>query len=200
MSVTRLGLHGGPRSPYGSFAGKEALSFITGATGFTWTPTAVWTAVADITGETGFTWTPSGTLVDDLAPTGRSGGGGTWAALSWYDHYKDQQSDREEERDKLKKSVADIADETDAQIARILHKQIEQEAREAELQTLENLIQSTYTERQKGLAEQYNAKVAKAYVRAAEQANFSAIEAFERELDKALEEDEFLFLAMALLQ
>ena len=48
-------------------------------------------------------------------------------------------------------------------------------------------------------AREYNEVVAKAFSRAMELQTFSAIEAFERELDRAIEEENFLLLAMTVL-
>ena len=217
-AVTRLGLHGGPRGLYGDFSAKTSIIQMSGTTGFAWTPTGALDVEATLAGSTGFTFTPTGSLDQEATLAGSTGftwtptgnltepgtaaspTGGGWVAQHFYDHYTKERRDRRAERDKVKVQVESIEDKTDAEIARLLHKQMEQDARRAELESLEALVKSTYTERQAGLALEYNERVAKAYVRAATQANFSAMEAFEREMDRAREEEEFLFLAMTVLQ
>jgi hypothetical protein len=42
-------------------------------------------------------------------------------------------------------------------------------------------------------------RVGGAYLRALEQGNFSSLQAFEREMERAREEEEFLLLAIAML-
>ena len=153
------------------------------------------TSVIDVTATPTFDVTADAVVVaDDTTPAGG------WAVQNWYNIYDRDRKEREEERDQVRKEVESIEDGTDSEIARLLHKQIEQDARLEELASLEALVQSTYTDRQAKLAEKYNERVAKAYVRAATQANYSALEAFEREMDQAIEEEEFLLLAMTLLE
>lgn len=95
-AVTRLGLHGGPRGLYGSFAGKAASAVqmsgttgfqwaptgaldveatLAGSTGFAWSPTGALDQEATLSGSTGFTWTPSGNLVDLNAVVAKKAGG-----------------------------------------------------------------------------------------------------------------------------
>ena len=219
-AVTRLGLHGGPRGLYGDFTGKAAGAVqMSGTTGFAWTPSGAldveatlagstgWDTAptgaldveATLAGSTGFTWTPTGNLVDTDAATTITPAGGGWMPLSdFYDRYKVEQKEREEERKRIKADIAVIEDDTDAQIAKLLHEQMEREAREQELTELEAYVAKSYADPQV-LAVEYNEKVAKAYVRAAAQMNFSAMEALERELDRAIEEEEFLMIAMTVL-
>ncbi len=123
---------------------------------------------------------------------------GGWAMHGFYDRYLAEQQERDEERKQVKKSLESL-DKTDADIARLLHRQLEREARDAEIASLEAMVSSSYTKRQGKLASQYNERVAKAYIRAATQGNFSSLEAFEREMDRAREEEEFLLIAMVVL-
>lgn len=138
------------------------------------------------------TVTAEAVIDDEEAPTGG------WAALNWYDSYRQKKRKREKKRDKILEEIQTL-DETDAEIAALLHKQLETEAREKELAALEEMVRSTYTKRQARQAKQYNERVAVAYSRAVAQGNFSAIEAFEREMERAMEEEEFLFLAIMVL-
>jgi len=132
-------------------------------------------------------------VVEDTTPPA-----GGWAAMSWYDPYLRTKKDREEERDREKLERQQL-DAVDREIANILHKRMEYEARTAEIDALEAMIQSSYTKRQARLAMEYNDKVGEAYARAAELGTFSAVEAFEREMEKSIEEEEFLMLALMVL-
>ena len=121
---------------------------------------------------------------------------GGYGALNWYDGYRQKKRKRKKE---LEKAIAEIEDEVDRLIAIELHKDLETERHEQELAELEALISETYSEAQLAAAQAISNRVAKAYTRAALQGNYSAIEAFEREMERAREEEEFLLLAMALL-
>ena len=121
-----------------------------------------------------------------------------WADQNWYDAYREKKQDRDEEHKRVIESFDDL-EETDAEIANFLHKQLERDARNKEISALEEMVRSTYTPKQAERAKQYSKRVAKAYIRAATQGNFSAVEAFEREMDRAREEEEFLMIAMMLL-
>jgi hypothetical protein len=159
--VTRLGLYGGPRSPYGSFAGK----------------------------------TPGEVIV---AATGRRGGGGkakSYKFVELYDRYAVSRTTQQQQLQVAKEAARAIEDKTDREIARLLHKQMEKEARDKEIDELKAVMEAA---RQEDLR-MYNEAVAGAYVRAMEAQTFSTIEAFERQMDMAREEEEFLLLAMAVL-
>ena len=129
-------------------------------------------------------------VVSDVAPTGG------WSG--WYDVYDHHKRQREKKRDEVFEEIKAI-EGVDAEIAKLLHKDMEAEAREAELANLEQMVRSSYTKRQADELKRYNERVAIAYIRAAEQGNYSAVEAFEREMERTREEEEFLFLAMAIL-
>ena len=116
----------------------------------------------------------------------------------WYDPYRRSKRDRQEELDRLKLERQEL-EAVDREIANILHKRMEYEARTAEIDSLELMIKSSFSARQAELAMDYSDKVGKAYIRAAEKGTFSAVEAFEREMEKALEEEEFLMLAIMVL-
>ena len=123
---------------------------------------------------------------------------GGWAVASFYDRYRAEQLERERERKKALEAIKNL-EGTDSEIAKLLHKQLEREARDKEIAALEQMVQSTYTQGQADKAKEYSEKVAKAYTRAAIKGGFSAVEAFEREMNDAREQEEFLFLAMILL-
>ena len=99
-------------------------------------------------------------------------------------------------REKLEE-VEEIAG-IDGEIALLLHKDDEKELIEASLKELENLVKSTNKTQ---IEQEFNERVAKAFTRASIQGNFSALQAFERELERLRQEEEFFLLAaMMLLQ
>jgi len=162
--------------------------------------TLTWTIPAEaIAGASPIIGAPTITITNAAEAVPEVTGGG-WAALNWYDGYRQKKRRREKRRDEILEEIEEIIDETDSEIAQLLHKQIEVAAREVELAELEAMVQSSYTRKQVEKAAEYSDNVAKAYVRAAVQANFSAVEAFEREMEQVREDEEFLLLAVALLQ
>jgi len=125
------------------------------------------------------------------------GMGGGWGQI--YDPYLKKHRQRLEEYKETLVAIEAIKDPVDQEIAKRLHEEIETEQRTEEINALGTLIKQTYTPLHSKQAATYNKRVAGAYDKAAKQGNFSSIEAFEREMDRAIEEEEFLFLAMALL-
>ena len=121
---------------------------------------------------------------------------GGWAALNRYQGYKQVSRRKKRRRKKLLEEVQKIEAKVDREIAELLHARMAKEARVQELLELEALITETISERELLLAKMYNERVAVAYARAAVQGNFSALEAFEREMDRAEEEEFFLLIAM----
>ena len=138
-----------------------------------------------------------------------AGGGGEVAApaisptggwLTVYDHYFEQKRERDEEHKQVMEEVAKL-EGADREIARILHKDIEYQARTQEIARLDALIQELdVNAERKRLQDEVSEAAAKAFTRAYMQSNFSALEAFERELDQAREEEEFLLLALTILR
>jgi hypothetical protein len=118
---------------------------------------------------------------------------GGWAAINAYEAYQQRKKRRRRERELLLDS---IPDDVDREIAAFMHP----DPREQEIAELDRLVAETFRNDELNLAKEYSERAAKAYVRAATQHNFSALEAFEREMDKAMEEEEFLFLSMVMLQ
>ena len=130
----------------------------------------------------------------------RSGGARPWAMLGIYDRYSEEKRQREAEQRQVHEKVRAIKDKTDAEIARHMHEQLEYEARTEEIGKLEVLVKAGHDQREAELARAYNAGVAKAYERALQIGTFAAVEAFEREMERAMEEEEFLLLAIVTLQ
>lgn len=123
---------------------------------------------------------------------------GGW--LTFLNTYEQQLVRRREERKKqqqLEEETEQIPDDTDRQIAQLLREQEAKDARRAELQRLSELVEQNASVE---AAKQYSEKVGAAYARALTQGNYSALEALERELRKAREEEEALLLQAFMLE
>ncbi len=121
---------------------------------------------------------------------------GGWAFLNRYDGYRQVRRRRKRERERILEEIREIEDKVDREIAELIQKDVSSEAREAELSELELLVADTFSNRELDAARVYSTKVATAYARASIQGNFSALEAFEREMDRAEEEEFFMLIAM----
>ena len=110
-----------------------------------------------------------------------------------YDGYREEQQSR---RQQQSEDADNDLEGTDAEIARLMHKKLQREARDEEIGKLTSMVQSSYSASQLQQAEQYSENVAKAYTRAAEKGSFAATEQFEREMERAREEEDFLLLAI----
>ena len=89
-----------------------------------------------------------------------------------------------------------ISDEVTREIAEFLREQEAQQERDAEL---EILLEFSRQYKEATASRLMGQRVGKAYERAARQGNRSAVEALERELARASEEEEFLMIAMMMV-
>jgi hypothetical protein len=124
-------------------------------------------------------------------------GGGWWGVPARFESFRDKREEDKKKRDKILEEIVEIEDEIDREIAEIIQKDVIKEDREKELKALEVLVKESFEAKEQAKAKAYG--VEKSFVRAAIQANFSALEAFEREMDQAREEEEFLMIAMMVL-
>ncbi|HLA60919.1 MAG TPA: hypothetical protein VK626_01615 [Nitrospiraceae bacterium] len=97
------------------------------------------------------------------------------------------------ELEELAEDSARIEDDTSRQIAAFLR---EQEARDAEQADAHRLHELALRYAREKDSKELSDRVKIAYVRALSQANFSALEAFQRELDRMLEEEEIAALTI----
>ena len=125
---------------------------------------------------------------------------GGWMFVGVFDDFRRRKIEDEEERKEKEQQIAVIESPVDREIANILQSEQRIADREKELQRLESLVAQSFSNKDLPLAKAYNERVAKAFVRAAVQGNFSAVEALEREMERAREDEEFLLLAMVMLQ
>jgi hypothetical protein len=119
--------------------------------------------------------------------------GGGWAPfLSKYEKDLERRRRRDRERRELERETDEIQDELDRAIAQELRKQEALDAKRQDLDSLAALAKQADLE----AAREYSERVAVAFARAVTQGNFSAMEALDRELQRARDEEEFLMLSM----
>jgi hypothetical protein len=119
--------------------------------------------------------------------------GGGWAPfLRGYEKDLERRRRRDRERRELERETDEIQDELDRAIAQELRKQEALDAKRQDLDRLSALAKQADLE----AAREYSERVAVAFARAVTQGNFSAMEALDRELQRARDEEEFLMLSM----
>lgn len=122
---------------------------------------------------------------------------GGWGFLNQYNAEKQRQRALARRRKELEEESERIEDEVAREIAQLLRKQEAEDDRRKELKRLADLAKANADIE---AARQYSERVATAYARALAKGNYSALEALERELRRAAEEEEWLLNAtMALL-
>jgi len=119
-----------------------------------------------------------------------------WKFLMEFDTFRIKRDDEEEKRRKALEAIESLND-TDREIGELLQQELTAESRKEQISELERIIAQNATAQDLIAAEGHN--VAKAFTRAALNKNFSAIEALEREMDRKIEEEEFLMLALVIL-
>ena len=100
---------------------------------------------------------------------------------------------RRREEEALEAHTTGIADPVARDIGRYLRRQEQQDARHSELERLRGLVRTHARE-----APELSDRARIAYVRALTQANFSALEALERELQRMLDEEDVAALMLLL--
>src|SRR5690606_28748654 len=129
--------------------------------------------------------------VEDEQPTGG------WLFLNSFEAELQRRRREEEERRALEEAADEIQNELDRSIAQLLREQEAIDARKAELDRLAALVRA---QSDLEAARAYSERVARAFERAAEKGTFSALEALDRELKRAREEEDFLVMALMLLE
>jgi hypothetical protein len=150
-----------------------------------------------LTGASPLVATPTQTVSfvaeDAVQPVGGHG------AKYYYDRYLQKKRRKDKERRELMQEL-DQLEGVDREIARILHKDEQYDTRTEQIAELDQLIQQADINAQRREFREMNQKLANAFTRAYMEQTFSAIEAFERQLEQAIEEEEFMLLALAILQ
>jgi len=141
---------------------------------------------------------PSSTFVPPVVDDEEANSGG-YGAINAYDSYQRKRKRRKKEYDELLDELKALP-EVEAEIARIMQAQLRREQEAKEVTELEGMVVRMQAEASDMLAEAYNDRVTRALERAADKATYSRLQAFERELDRAREEEEFLLMAILLLE
>jgi hypothetical protein len=136
-----------------------------------------------------------GVAVVAVASTTSVSGG--WLFFNEYEQELRRRQKRKKEQEELEEATEQIEDTTDRQIAQLLREQEAKDEKRKELQRLAEIVRQNADIE---AARQYGAKVAKAYERALTQGNFSALQALDRELKKARDEEEALLLQAFMLE
>lgn len=121
---------------------------------------------------------------------------GGWLFLNQYEAEQQRRRALERRRKELEEETERIQDSVDREIARLLR---EQEAKDAKREEYERLAKIAKANADLEAARRYSERVAKAYARVITQGNYSAIEALDRELKRAREEEEFILVALMML-
>lgn len=148
----------------------------------------------------GGTFTASGSTVEIVvslgpqpvtAPTEQQATGG-WAFHNEYELELQRRRRRKKEREELEAETERIQDEIDRAIAQELRKQ---EALDEKRDNLSRLKELAKKHADLEAARQYSERVATAFERALAQGNFSAMEALDRELQRARDDEDFMTMA-----
>jgi hypothetical protein len=136
------------------------------------------------------------TITVSLGPQPSEASGGWEGFIRSYEREQERRRRRAKERRELEDETDQIQDELDRAIAQELRKQ---EAIDDKRKDLDRLAEIAKANADLEKAKQYSERVATAYERALEKGTFSALEALDRELKRANEEEEFLFSALMML-
>lgn len=128
-----------------------------------------------------------GVVVEGESPTGG------W--LNEYNAYKQRKESAEKERRRIMDAIREL-DGVDGEIAELLHSEDGNKQEDEYNEELRTLLSKAVTEAEIAHVGLLTERVARAYRRAMDKATFSAIQALERELDRAMEEEDFMFLVM----
>ncbi len=123
----------------------------------------------------------------------RSGG---WAARNAYDSYLQRKRDRERRRKEALEAIREL-DGVDREIADILQKDIARESRDEEIAEFRDIVAAQTLSLVK---QELPGELVNAFTNAYMQQTFSALEAFERQVERYIEDEEFLLLALMILR
>lgn len=121
----------------------------------------------------------------------QNSGGYSWR---WFDQEMLRRKKKKREQEEAEERAQALQDKIDRELAAELRKAEKERERINELKRLAELAQKNIKQ-----VEALEPKVLKALERAIIQGNYSAMEAFEREVSRAREEEEFLLLAWQIL-
>jgi beta-lactam-binding protein with PASTA domain len=121
---------------------------------------------------------------------------GGWLFWNVYELELQQRRAREKKRKELEEETEQIQDDLDRAIAQELRKQEAIDEKRNDIERLREIAKANADLEQ---ARQYSERVATAYARALAKGTFSSLEALDRELKRAKEEEDFLATAVMML-
>lgn len=127
-----------------------------------------------------------------VQPSAAEESSGGWAFHNDYELELRRRRKRKKERDELEAQTEQIQNELDRAIAQELRKQ---EALDEKRDNLNRLKELAKKHADLEAARQYSERVAIAFERALAQGNFSAMEALDRELQRARDDEDFMTMA-----
>ena len=142
-----------------------------------------------VAGVSQWTWKSYRASITPVPEDGEQPSGG-YGAANAYASYQQRKRRREAEQKRILEEIREIKDEVDQEIAERMLTQQQRDDTEAELRQLVLDVQPEM--------EDMSARVARAYMKAVNRGTFSALLTLERELERSIEEEEFLFIAMML--
>lgn len=132
--------------------------------------------------------------VAEVVATVEQNSGGYFDSWRWYDAEMVRRKKKKREQELAEERAQALQDKIDRELAAELRKAEKERERINELKRLAELAQKNIKQ-----VEALEPRVLKALERAIVQGNYSAMEAFEREVSRAREEEEFLLLAWQIL-
>jgi hypothetical protein len=127
-----------------------------------------------------------------VPPSAAEESSGGWAFHNAYDLELRRRRKRKKEQEELEAETERIEDELDRNIAQLMR---EQEAIDAKREDLNRLKELAQKHADLEAARQYSERVATAFARALAQGNFSAMEALDRELQRARDDEDLMTMA-----
>lgn len=169
---------------------------ISGQSSLTFTVMGVLSGAGDLAGSTTLTFSPSGLLTDASAPVVVEQpvtGGGFYYAFEYHRALREKRKRLEREREEAER---EIQDETDRNIAQLLH---EQEAKDAERDELQRIQRMADEYAGRAMQEGVSRRAAAAILKAQEERSFNALMQMQREIERMFEEEEVAIKAALML-
>lgn len=118
--------------------------------------------------------------------------------MNWLSEYQNLRQSRQQDEESRKKILAEVKSlgGVDGEIARLFHEKELRSTQDRYVNKLKELFDANVDEEELERSGVLSEGVSRAYRRATENGGFSSIEALQREIDRALEDEEFMFLAM----
>lgn len=175
----------------------EANGFVADTTTTAYSDTIAVGNVIEQTAAAG-TYAANGTtvvLTISLGADPNAGNPGGW--LNEYNAYKQRKAAQERHRKEVLKAVREL-DGIDGEIAELMQLDQAKEDEQKRIAEFRAMLDKEISKAKLDKAGLLNKRINRAYDRAMQKATYSAIEALEREIEQAIEEEEFLFIVMSI--